>query len=366
MAEKRIMTVLGPIAPEALGFTSMHEHIMFQGAVLARRLRAGIPAGALKTLPVREDDRVCLENVGLLLKNSIMAWDALIQDDEDVMAGEAEDFKNTGGNAILEVSVPGIQLDTASIRRVSQRAGVHVIVSTGFYTWDSWPERFLNLPLEGYRRHMLHEITYGVQETDIKPGCLKIAVEDLNPMEENALRAAAQAACETGLPLTIHPCFKAGANQLRLIQILKEEGLDPGRAVFAHTSVEDRPASFRELIYHPELYRVTTELARRIMDAGANCSFEFCNPLGFEMMGQYRAGDFGKMAGLCELIRDGYADRIVLGNDVCGRTMLRRGGALGYLRLTTFVLPALRRAETPEEAIRRMTVDNPARILAYG
>jgi phosphotriesterase-related protein len=356
------MTVLGPVAPEELGFTSMHEHIMFQGAVLARRLRALIPSNPL---PVREDDRVCLENVGVLLKNSIMAWDALIQDDEEVMAGEVEDFKNTGGGAIVEVSVPGIQLDTASIRRISRRTGVHVVVSAGFYTWDSWPERFWNLSLKEYRAHMLDEIKYGVQETDIRPGCIKIAVEDLNQMEENALRAAAQAACETGLPLTVHPCSKAGANQLRLIKILKEEGLDPGRVVFAHTSVEDKPASFRELIYHPELYRVTTELARRIMDEGANCSFEFCNPLGFEMMGRYRAGDFGRMSGLCQLIRDGYADRIVLGNDVCGRTMLRRGGALGYTRLTTFVLPTLRQtAEIPERLIRRIMADNPARILA--
>jgi phosphotriesterase-related protein len=317
-------------------------------------------------LPVSEDDRVGLENVGVLLKNSIMAWDALIQDDEDVMAGEAEDFKNTGGDAIVEVSVPGIQLDTASFRRISRRTGVHVVASTGFYTWDSWPERFLNLSVREYREHMLHEIKYGVQETDIKPGCVKIAVEDLNQMEENALRAAAQAAGETGLPLTIHPCSKAGADQLRLIRILREEGLDPSRVVFAHTSVEDRPASFRELIYHPELYRVTTELARRIMDEGANCSFEFCNPLGFEMMGRYKPGDFGKMSGLCQLIRAGYADRIVLGNDVCGRTMLRRGGALGYTRLTTFVLPALRQAgEVPERVIRQIMAENPARILAY-
>ncbi|MDR1204767.1 MAG: phosphotriesterase, partial [Peptococcaceae bacterium] len=303
---------------------------------------------------------------GVLLKNSIMAWDALIQDDEDVMAGEVEDFKNTGGGAILEVSVPGIQLDTASIRRVSQRAGVRVVVSTGFYTWDSWPERFLNLSVRAYRDHMLSEIRYGAQETDIRPGCIKIAVEDLNQMEENALRAAAQAACETGLPLTVHPCSKRGADQLLLIKILREEGLDPGRVVFAHTSVEDRPASFRELIEHPELYQVTTELARRIMDEGANCSFEFCNPLGFEMMGRYRVGDFGRMSGLCQLIRAGYADRIVLGNDVCGRTMLRRGGALGYTRLTTFVLPALRQAgEIPERAVRQIMTDNPARILAY-
>ncbi|MDL2217205.1 phosphotriesterase [Christensenellaceae bacterium OttesenSCG-928-M15] len=364
MAEKKVMTVCGPVAPEKIGFTTMHEHIMFQGSVLARRLRKGVPESC--KLPVQEEDKVSLENVGLLLKNSIMAWDALIQDDEAVMTGEVQDFKDTGGDTIVEVSVPGIQLETEPMKRISENTGVHVVVSTGFYTWDSWPEEFLDKPLKFYRDHMLHEVKHGVQGTDYKPGMLKIAVQDLNEMEENALRAAAQVSNETGLPLTIHPCYKPGGDRVRLIKILQEEGMDLEKVVMAHTSLEDKPASFRELIYHPELYKVTTQSARRILDLGVNCSVEFCNPLGFEMMGRYRTGDYGQMAGLYELINSGYCDQLVLGNDVCGRTMLRRFGALGYLRLTTFVIPTLReQAGVSEYAIRAMTEKNPARILAY-
>lgn len=362
MSDKKIMTVLGPIAPEELGFTSMHEHIMFQGDVLARRLRCQIPEN---NLPVAEDDKVCLENVGLLLKNSIMAWDALVQEDEDVMTGECLDFKNSGGNAILEVSVPGIQLDTASIRRVSKRSGVHVIVSTGFYTWDSWPLEYQDQDIQFYREHMLNEYENGVQGTDIKPGNIKIALNDLNRMEENALRAAAQVSKETGLPLHIHPCYKAGGDRLRVVKILREEGLNLERLVLAHSQLEEKPASFRELIYHPELYKVNTEHTQRLLDLGITCSVEFLNPLGFEMMGRYRTGDFGGLAGLYKLIEDGYCQQLVLGNDVCGRTMLRRGGALGYLRLTTFVIPALRDyAGVSDYALRQMTVENPKRILS--
>jgi phosphotriesterase-related protein len=362
MSKRKIITVLGAISQDELGFTSMHEHISFRGDVLARRLRKNIPENQL---PIHEDDKVCLENVGLLLKNSIMAWDALRQDDEDVMVGEVEDFKNSGGNAILEVSVPGIQLDTAMIGRVAQRTGLHVIISTGFYTWDSWPAEFLGLPASGYYRHMLHEIEQGVQGSGLKPGSLKIALEDLNFQEENALRAAARLCKETGLPLTIHPCSKPGGNRLLVLGILKQEGVDLSRVVMAHTSVENRPASFRELIYNPKLYRLDMEMAERMLDTGVNICFEFCNPLGFEMSGNYRRGDYMQMAGLYKLINHGYAGQIVLGNDVCGRTMLRRGGALGYLRLTTFVIPTLREiAGVSDYAIRQMTVENPARILS--
>ena len=59
MAEgKKVMTVLGPIAPEELGFTSMHEHIMFYGAVLGNRMRPGVPPNRL---PVHAEERVSLE-----------------------------------------------------------------------------------------------------------------------------------------------------------------------------------------------------------------------------------------------------------------------------------------------------------------
>ncbi|MCL1974953.1 MAG: phosphotriesterase [Firmicutes bacterium] len=363
MSEKMIMTTQGLIAPIELGFTSMHEHISFRGDVLARRLRKNIPPNQL---PIHEDDKVCLENVGLLLKNSIMAWDALRQDDEDVMVGEVSDFLNCGGQAILEVSVPGIQLDTAMIGRVALRTGLHVIVSTGFYTWDSWPQEFWNLPISAYYDHMLKEIEQGVQGTSHKAGSIKIAVEDLNQQEQNTLRAAAWLCKETNLPLTIHPCSKPGGGRMQIIGILRQEGVDLSRVVMAHTSVIDYPASFRELIYNPELFKVNIETALQMLDSGVNICFEFCNPLGFEMMGSYRRGDFGQMAGLWQLIDRGFASQIVLGNDVCGRTMLRRGGALGYLRLMTFTIPTLQNAGgVPDAIIRRMTVENPARILAY-
>lgn len=361
---KRAMSVLGPIDVKDLGFTSMHEHVTFQGAVLGKRLGENIPKDC--NVPLKPDDKVSLENVGPLLLNSIMTWDALIQDDEDVMVGECEDFKNTGGNTILEVSVPGIQLDTAMIGRISKRSGVNIIVSTGFYTWDSWPEEFRGQEIKFYRNHMLNEIKNGVQGTDIKPGCLKIALNDLNQMEENALRAAAQVSNDTGMPLNIHPCSKVGGDRLRVLKILLEEKMEPGRIVFSHSPLVERPSDFRTVIDHPELIKVNTEMEERLMDHGVYCNVEFGNPLGFEMMHRYKLGDLHRMAGLYKLIDKGYASNLTLGTDVCGRTMLRRGGALGYLRLTTFVIPTLRDvAGVSDYAIRQMTVVNPMKVLAF-
>jgi len=45
---------------------------------------------------------------------------------------------------------------------------------------------------------------------------------------------------------------------------------------------------------------------------------------------------------------------------------LKRFGGNGYTYLQETFLPRLRQAGIPEEAITRMTVDNPRRILSIG
>ena len=65
-------------------------------------------------------------------------------------------------------------------------------------------------------------------------------------------------------------------------------------------------------------------------------------------------------------MRDGYADRIVLGQDIGVRTRLRRWGGWGYAHLLEHVVPLLRDAGVDDAAVDRMLVANPARLLAVG
>lgn len=358
---KRIRTVLGDIEPEALGLTSMHDHIMFDGSVLAKRLRNKLPE---HRLPIDEHDKVSLDNVGILHRNAILAWDALNQDDEEQLVLELAEFKENGGGAILELSVPGIQLDTEANRRISEKTGVHVVVSTGFYTGDSWPQKFRGASLAELRAHMLHEIEHGVQGTDILPGHLKIGIQTLDADELAALRAAAQLCRETGLALTVHPSRKAGGDRLAILNIIKAEGTPMERVVMAHTSFTDAP-DFATAIRHPEQYRVNTETALRMLDTGCNISKEFLNDFCLELLGEYDAGDWGEMSGLVSVINAGYASQIVIGNDCCGKIMLRRTGGEGLCRMLWYTLPMLRDvAGVSDYALRKIFYQNPARILS--
>ena len=356
---KKIMTVLGPIEPEELGFTTMHEHVMMDGGwVLRERYQ-----GQLRTKDDRYtvDDPVSLNNIGLIKRNFMTNWDGLSFDDEEMMLGEVQDFQNSGGKAIVELSVPGIRTKVASIKKIAERTGAHIIVSTGLYTVDSWPDKYLSMGEAEIYNYMMGEVKNGVEDTGIKPGHLKIAVQNLTEKEESALRAAAKVANETGMSLTIH-CDDGR----QIVEILKSEGMDISRAVIAHVASGFGIRDMKLLITHPELNTLRLDYIKEVLDSGVNISIEF-SPGNVESEDQNRTliPDWMRLAGIIKLLDLGYASQSVFGTDTCAKVMTRRYGGEGYCRLTRFAIPKLREFGVSDYHIRTITEKNPARILAF-
>lgn len=360
---QQIMTVLGPIAPENFGFTTMHEHVMMDGGwVLRERYNSVL----VKDDRYSEDDPVRLENVGLIKRNFISNWDGLSFDDEELTLGEVEDFKKSGGKSILELSVPGIRTKVPEIRHIAERTGVNIVVSTGLYTEDSWPERFYTMTENELRNYMLDEIHNGIEETSIKPGHLKIAIHNMTAGEERALRAAAKVANETGLSITIHCGDVIGGDGRRVARILKDEEADLSRAVIAHAAGSFCIQDLRLLALHPEMMKLNLDYTKELMDSGVNVSLEFSpGPVESEAHNSVSIPAWITLAGVIALLKQGYSHQIVLGTDTCAKVMTRRGGGEGYCRLTRFAIPKLKEFGVSDYAIRMMTEKNPARILAY-
>lgn len=359
---KKITTVCGDIPPEELGYTDMHEHIMFNGADMGAKCKPSMPAN----LPVKYEDKVSLENIGLLKRNFPLVLDAMNLEDEDAMAQEVAEYKESGGQSMLELSVPGIRLDVAAIRRISQKTGVNVVTATGFYVESSWAGRFADWEINDFYHRMMDEFENGIEGTGVFPGCVKIALSSLTAQEEKALRAAGQVVKETGMSITVHPCYDIGGDPRRIIQILKEEGVDPGRIVIAHVRMAEK-RSMREMIRYPELWGLSLDVPRAILNAGATVSSEFMSgEIELESMGRALMPDWVKLAGLTRLIDEGWSRQIVLGTDLCVKTMCRQFGGEGYCRLTKFAVPGLKEyGEVSDVALRDITINNPARILAY-
>jgi phosphotriesterase-related protein len=270
---------------------------------------------------------------------------------------------------MLELSAIGIRCDLPGIKRIAERNGVQVVACTGFYVGASWPEAYKGKSVQELSAVMLHEIEYGIEDTGIIPGVLKIAMGPFTQDEENALRAAAQVAKATGLSLTIHPSRNkgTGVDSLRDIRVAKEEGLSADRIVIAHTGGSGLINDLKTLIKHPETWRMDLGHVKRVLDTGATICMEFLGQnVGDELGGTVGTADWQRMANLYALIKQGYAEQIVLGTDLCAKMLTRRYGGQGYLRLWDYVLPVLKDLlEVPESVIDQMIIKNPARILSY-
>ena len=110
-----------------------------------------------------------------------------------------------------------------------------------------------------------------------------------------------------------------GLDQLR---ILEDEGLDPARVVIGHAD------SYPVLEHH---------LA--IIERGANVEFDF---LGMNFLPLERLGEPRVIELLGELVARGHADRILLSQDVCHDSQLKRYEGNGYVYLAETFLPRLR------------------------
>jgi phosphotriesterase-related protein len=76
-----------------------------------------------------------------------------------------------------------------------------------------------------------------------------------------------------------------------------------------------------------------------------------------------RHGEGRVIDSIRELLALGHVERILLSQDVCHDSQLRRYGGSGYIYLAESFLPRLRAAGVSEDEIRTITVDNPRRLL---
>lgn len=363
------MTVCGPIEPVALGITSMHEHIFSDCTMFRHRTRKA------RVFPERSavkwEDKLQLENRSAHRHDIVLSLDNMKLDDEQTMALEVVDFKASGGEAIVEVSAPGIRssaADLESIRRIAVQTGVHIVASTGLYVEDTWPDYFRTMTLEQYMDFLRQEIEYGIANTGILPGHIKAAYELPSQQLAAYLRAAARVSAETGLSLQVHLGPDVTADEVRehVVNPLRQGGVDPTKTILCHIQFMMGALSLRQLITNPGCVPFDLSFLREVASQGFNLCF---TPFGFEAdnenLGLAHYPDWYSLSGMVALIREGYADHVVVGNDVFTKLATRSGGGEGYRRITDFVMPALQLCGVSEPNIRKIMVENPARILAY-
>jgi phosphotriesterase-related protein len=335
----KIQTVLGLIEPAELGFTQTHEHL----------LCSLIPA-ALREEYVGEP--ITLENVGYLRKNWLANPENLHLSSEPEAIDELNLFKQSGGGAIVELTVIGIGRDPEGLARISRATGVHVVMGAGFYNAGHHPPEIANLSEEEICKMLVDELDTGVGDSGIRPGIIgEIGLDwPVYDSEAKVLRAAAMAQRATGAALNIHP-GRAPEAPLDAIRIVKEAGGDPERTVMSHID--------RTLFTNDDVLAL----------AETGCYIEY--DLFAQESSYYPITDIDmpndgtRVDKLIMLIRHGYRDKLLVSMDICHKTQLSTYGGEGYSHILDYVLPIMRRKGMTSEDIDAITVRNPARMLAF-
>ncbi len=365
---KQIMTTTGPIKPEQLGLTSMHDHVLVNASFFCDLFKGDFPNTSKALFPAPHNLPVDAKNLKFLSHgHRVFSQDNWDLNDTELMSAEVSDFRQLGGRSMLETSAPGIRRNIKGLKKVSQNSGVNIIASTGCYVEESWPQWFLEMDFDQYVDFMKKEISEGIDGTSIKAGHIKTAILNFTPREKEFMKAAVLVSNETGFLITAHTSSMTSLEDRKLLlNNFMDHGITPDKLLICHIQMSFFPIEMETLIRDPESWKLNLDWAREVLDAGANICVDLFGPsYDMEALGKWEVPEMAKMAGLVALINEGYADQIVIGNDLYQKIMTRRYGGHGYCRILNFVLPTLKKLGIKESDIEKISIKNAARLLQY-
>ena len=398
----RAQSVRGPLPPEALGFTLMHEHLFIDflagfdwpsqsartdPAVYRRMQQMGW------SIPETQEQRDFFNRHELtldMIDDIRRGWRSRSNvriDDEREVAQEVRAFTRLGGKTIVDVTPVGLSRDVRRLRRFSENNSVNVVTGTGWYRWPFHPADVANSGVDQLTARMVGDIAVGIDGSQIRAGIIgeipldsrsiriseatpaglsndairkhvraaeerfsgmssaqgaRIRPEEVYDKEElKVLRAAARASRLTGAALTLH----AREPWLGYLPVILEEGVPPSRIIIGHA--------------HPHF--MERALLESAMKSGVVLQADY--------LLQYYAtssplGPIDEIAdGIAWAIRKGHRDQVLLSLDLCYKLGQRKYGGGGYATLHQYLFPKLRQRGVSDEDIRHIMVENPMRLL---
>ena len=360
MRTKKIMTVRGAIPFDKVGVTSMHDHVLADLRVFTKQVTDKVNS------PITFDNSITMENLAYL-RNGFARYfsDNFDLTNVSLMTREVQYFKERGGNTILDPSPIGLRSDIRQLRCISENSDVNIIASTGFYREETWPVQAKAMNADDITSYILKEINHGIDDTDIRAGHIKTAIALGSKNEFDILAPIVAAANETGLLLTAHTSSSTSPEQRRqMVETFLQAGMNPAKLLLCHIQYTFTTQNLNACLNNQELYPIDLTWAKEVLDQGINiCIDLFGYPTDNDALDCFGRSDIVKLKGLVELIRLGYKDQIVLGNDVYQKIMTRSYGGHGYARIIDYVMPALLGYGIDKKTLDTIFINNPAKLL---
>jgi phosphotriesterase-related protein len=306
---ERIWSVAGPVAPEVLGMTLPHEHLIVEGWP--------------------HDERTYLNSASM----------------------ELEKYVAAGGRTIVDLSPIGRARDPQFVRGLAARTGVQVILGTG-YAHEGWlPDAVRDETAAQLAETLIGELTTGIGDTPIRAGVIgEIAISpSFTVFEHRCVEAAAIAQGTTGAPVVLVMDLGATLAEVEaVLRMFEGAGGDPGRLAVGHVPCAPR----------------SIDVCDAIADHGAwvlfDCFGQERGSLSGDLLALHPEVQVSSIKGFLDR---GLGDRMLLSQDVNHVELLTVNGGDGYSLLGRGVA---RRAHdygvTPDDWTS-LVVLNPRRFL---
>lgn len=340
----KIRTVLGDIDPAAAGPTLTHEHLRY-------------------AYNGWQNDANCI-------------WD--MQEAAAAIARVVKDGVETYGfRTIVDMTPPEIGRHPELMAEIARQSGAHIVAIAGFFPESEgmgipfhWRRQSVDYIADAMVRDLTEGMVHEGKMTPYRAGMLKAATGGQStrvaPMgvggrhigfyEDRMIRGIARAQRRTGCTINTHtqPMEYLEYNPgLELLDLLEEEGADPGRVIIGHAFV------------HPDVGQLKAICARgaalQIDHIGIPWQNESAEVLD-EMIAD----------AVCALADAGYLDRLVFSYDRFFSYVRGPAGMpdldnesvpIGYI-VEQFAPRLARKGFGPAE-MHKVMVENPARLLAF-
>ena len=302
-----VPTVMGPLGAHRLGLTLMHEHLLVDFI------------GADQVSPSRYDAN--------------QAFDVILPHLAKARAAGCETF--------VDCTPAYLGRDVRLLMRLSGASGVNILTNTGYYGAAKdkhLPKHAFSESAEQLAARWIREFEQGIDGTDIKPGFMKIGVDEapLSEVDAKLVQAAARTARATGLPIASHTT--TGAAAMAELELLDRAGVPANAFIWVHAHNE------RDTSFHT-----------RAAKAGAWVEFDGLSDASVERH--------------VELVRrmkaEGLLRRVLVSHDAGWFHVGEPAGGQFRPFDTLFAkfIPALTSAGFTKADVRQLLVENPGRAL---
>ena len=324
-----------PPAPAETGAAPETAAPATSPAAIIRTILRDVPPGELAGGATLFHEHVSMNNqfwIDMGLERMVDPSQPYILENLDLVVAEMQAAAEDGVACIVDGGHADMGRDIEFIRVLSERSGMPIVASGGYYIQRTFPPDVFERSEEDLVEELVRD---AAAERWGAFGEIGFSSPS-HPAERKVLRAVGRASLRTNLPIFTHTAN--GAEAAAQLDLLEAVGVDPNRVVIGHLGYPD--------------VTVHADLCRR----GAY--------VGFDRLGRPES-DPAQVPMVVALIDGGFTDNVLLASDFALPADTRASGGPGYGKTLTRFVPLLREAGVDDAVLQHITSDNPRRFLAF-